>query len=67
MDLARIKEVFKFNKEVVTEIPTKAMAHISVHFDNYLRSGGFPEYLLYKDPEFLKRMEIIWRTRSFWN
>lgn len=57
------KEFLKFKNEVVTEISTKVTAQILTHFDDYLRSGGFPEYLLYKDPEFLKRTydDIIYR------
>ncbi|RKZ02320.1 ATP-binding protein [Candidatus Fermentibacteria bacterium] len=57
------REFLEFKGTVISEITTEAKARILVHFDDFLKNGGFPEYLLYKEPEFLKRTydDIIYR------
>ncbi|MCK4506605.1 MAG: ATP-binding protein [Candidatus Aegiribacteria sp.] len=57
------KEFLKFKGADTNQITTKTKAEILTHFDNYLRDGGFPEYLIYDDPEFLKRTydDILYR------
>lgn len=57
------KEFLEFKGFVLSEITTRIKAQILSHFDDYLVNGGFPEYLLYNDPEFLKRTydDILYR------
>ncbi len=57
------KEFLEFKGIAVSEITTRIKAQILSHFDDYLVNGGFPEYLLYNDPEFLKRTydDILYR------
>lgn len=42
---------------------TKERAKLKLYFNEYLKSGGLPEYLKYKDNEILKRMyeDILYR------
>jgi hypothetical protein len=51
VEFLRMKEVNIKNKIFNTE--TKA--EIKKHFDDYLHSGGMPEYLISRDPEVLSR------------
>jgi uncharacterized protein len=51
-------------KQIDTEDKSTAnLAKLSVAFDDFLENGGFPEYMQYKDPEFLHRIyeDIIYR------
>lgn len=42
---------------------SKSKADVLRYFDEYLKNGGFPEFLRYNDPEFLKRVydDILYR------
>ena len=57
------KEFLEFRGIAVSEITTRTKAQILSYFDDYLVNGGFPEYLLYDDHEFLKRTydDILYR------
>ena len=57
------KEVLRFRSVGVDRITEKKKARILAEFDRYLTGGGFPEYLKYSDPEYLKRTydDILFR------
>lgn len=50
------REFLAFNQIDVTDKKTATQAMVLKNFDNYLDSGGFPEYLKYHDKEFIKRI-----------
>lgn len=47
-----LSKQFKIKKE--TLLTTKSRAEIKKHFNIYLKHGGMPEYVIYKDPDILK-------------
>jgi predicted AAA+ superfamily ATPase len=53
------REVLRFRSVSVDRITEKKKARILAEFDRYLTGGGFPEYLKYSDPEYLKRTMMI--------
>ncbi|MDO8609233.1 MAG: ATP-binding protein [bacterium] len=58
------KELVDYRKVNISGLPTsETKAKILKLFDNYLIHGGFPEYIKYKDNEYLKRIyeDIIYR------
>jgi len=57
------REVLRFRSVSVDRITEKKKARILAEFDRYLINGGFPEYLKYSDPEYLKRTydDILFR------
>lgn len=57
------REVLQFRSIGSTRITEKKKAAILAEFDRYLTGGGFPEYLKYGDPEYLKRTydDILFR------
>lgn len=58
------KELIDYRKVNITGSPTtETKAKILRLFDDYLIHGGFPEYIKYKDSEYLKRIyeDIIYR------
>ena len=57
------REVLRFRSVSVDRITEKKKARILAEFDRYLTFGGFPEYLKYADPEYLKRTydDILFR------
>jgi predicted AAA+ superfamily ATPase len=57
------REVLRFRSVSVDRITEKKKARILAEFDRYLTGGGFPEYLKYSDPEYLKRTydDILFR------
>jgi uncharacterized protein len=57
------REVLQFRSLDTNRITEKKKAVILAEFDRYLAGGGFPEYLKYKDPEYLKRIydDILFR------
>ena len=57
------REVLRFRSADVGRITEKKKAAILREFDAYLDGGGFPEYLKFKDPEYLKRTydDILYR------
>lgn len=57
------REVLRFRSISVDRITERKKAGILAEFDLYLNGGGFPEYLKYKDPEYLKRTydDILFR------
>lgn len=57
------REVLRFRSVSVDRITEKKKARILAEFDRYLTFGGFPEYLKYADPEYLKQTydDILFR------
>lgn len=58
------KELVEYSKVNISDSPTsETKAKILKLFDDYLIHGGFPEYIRYKDNEYLKRIyeDIIYR------
>jgi predicted AAA+ superfamily ATPase len=57
------REVLRFRSVSVDRLTEKKKARILAEFDAYLTFGGFPEYLKYADPEYLKRTydDILFR------
>ena len=57
------REVLQFRSVSVERITERKKARILAEFDLYLTGGGFPEYLKYTDPEYLKRTydDILFR------
>ena len=57
------KEVLRFRTVSSDGITAQKKAAILAEFDRYLVGGGFPEYLKYQDPEYLKRTyeDILFR------
>jgi len=57
------RESLRFRSISTGGITEKKKAAILVEFDRYLAGGGFPEYLKYGDPEYLKRIydDILYR------
>lgn len=57
------KEVLRFRSVPADGITSQKKAAILAEFDRYLMGGGFPEYLKYQDPEYLKRTyeDILFR------
>lgn len=57
------REVLRFRSVSTDRITEKKKAAILAEFDRYLAGGGFPEYLKYKDPEYLKQTydDILYR------
>jgi len=57
------REVMRFRSVGIDRITEKKKARILAEFDLYLTGGGFPEYLKYSDPEYLKRTydDILFR------
>lgn len=49
------REFLRFNAVNLGDKTTKTQALILKHFDDYLTHGGFPEYVKYKDKEFITR------------
>lgn len=57
-------EVVEYSKiDTLSSLTSAAKAKILKLFDEYLLHGGFPEYIKYKDSEYLKRIyeDIIYR------
>jgi len=56
-------EFLQFKKIDFNDKTTVNSAKVSAAFDDYLLKGGFPEYLISNDPEFLHRIyeDIIYR------
>jgi predicted AAA+ superfamily ATPase len=56
-------EVLRFRSVPADRITAQKKAGILAEFDRYLTGGGFPEYLKYQDPEYLKRTyeDILFR------
>jgi predicted AAA+ superfamily ATPase len=57
------REMLRFKSVDTGRITAKKKAAILAEFDTYLDGGGFPEYLKYKEPEYLKRTydDILYR------
>jgi uncharacterized protein len=57
------REVLHMHSIGTDRITGKKKAEILAEFDRYLAGGGFPEYLKYKDPEYLTRIydDILYR------
>lgn len=57
------REMLRFKSVDTGRITAKKKAKILAEFDAYLEGGGFPEYLKYEDPEYLKRTydDILYR------
>ncbi len=57
------KETLSFRHVKLAKITSKIKATIFNFFDNYLKNGGFPEYLKHEDVEFIKRTyeDIVYR------
>ncbi len=57
------RECLRFRSIGTDRITVKKKAAILAEFDRYLAGGGFPEYLKYGDPEYLKRIydDILFR------
>ncbi|MFH1233278.1 MAG: ATP-binding protein [Patescibacteria group bacterium] len=57
------KEFLKFNKVNYDQITSKKEAEILKNFDNYLKNGGFPEYIKTKNNESLKQIfeDIVYK------
>jgi uncharacterized protein len=57
------RECLRFRSVGTDRITEKKKAAILAEFDRYLYGGGFPEYLKYGDPEYLKRIydDILYR------
>lgn len=49
------REFLRFNKVNPGDKTTATQVEILKNFDDYLRNGGFPEYVKYRDTEFIKR------------
>jgi predicted AAA+ superfamily ATPase len=56
-------EFLDFRKVDYKYRSSKIKASVLRHFDEYLKNGGFPEFLRYNDPETLKRVydDILYR------
>jgi uncharacterized protein len=56
-------ECLRFRSVGTDRITEKKKAAVLAEFDRYLTGGGFPEYLKYGDPEYLKRIydDILFR------
>lgn len=50
------KEFLRFNKIDYKKKTSAAQANLLKQFEKYLKGGGFPEYLKFDDPEYLKRI-----------
>jgi predicted AAA+ superfamily ATPase len=57
------RECLRFRSVSTGRITAKKKAAVLGEFDRYLTGGGFPEYLKYQDPEYLKRIydDILFR------
>jgi predicted AAA+ superfamily ATPase len=57
------RECLRFRSVETGRITEKKKAAVLGEFDRYLAGGGFPEYLKYGDPEYLKRIydDILFR------
>lgn len=57
------RECLRFKSIETDRITEKKKAAILAEFDRYLAGGGFPEYLKFGDPEYLKRIydDILFR------
>lgn len=57
------REYLDFKQVRYSSTTSKTRAAILKCFDNYLRNGGFPEFVKYNDTEFLKRIydDILYR------
>lgn len=57
------REMLRFRSVDTARITAKKKAAILAEFDAYLDGGGFPEYLKFRDPEYLKRTydDILYR------
>jgi len=57
------KETLLFRHVNLAKLTSKIKATIFKFFDNYLKNGGFPEYLKHQDVEFIKRTyeDIVYR------
>ncbi|PKL65622.1 MAG: AAA family ATPase [Methanomicrobiales archaeon HGW-Methanomicrobiales-3] len=57
------REVLRFLSMTPGRITEKKKAAILAEFDRYLDGGGFPEYLKFEDPDYLKRTydDILYR------
>jgi len=57
------KEFLKFKEFDLKTITTTSKAKMLNYFDEYLLNGGFPEYLVFNDAEYLKRTydDILYR------
>jgi hypothetical protein len=57
------RESLRFRSVETRRITEKKKAAVLGEFDRYLAGGGFPEYLKYRDPEYLKRIydDILFR------
>jgi uncharacterized protein len=57
------RECLRFRSIGTDRITDKKKAAILAEFDRYLNGGGFPDYLKYQDPEYLKRIydDILFR------
>ena len=57
------RECLRFRSVSTDRITEKKKAAVLGEFDRYLAGGGFPEYLKYGDPEYLKRIydDILFR------
>jgi len=57
------RECLRFRSIGTGRITAKKKAAVLAEFDRYLAGGGFPEYLKYGDPEYLKRIydDILFR------
>lgn len=57
------REYLRFRSIGTDRITEQKKAAILAEFDRYLSGGGFPEYLKYGDPEYLKRIydDILYR------
>lgn len=49
-------EFLEFNKVETEKLTSDTKSKILKSFDEFLNKGGFPEYLKYKDDEFIKRV-----------
>lgn len=49
-------EFLEFNKVSTEKLSSDTKSKILKNLDEYLNNGGFPEYLKYKDEEFIKRV-----------
>ena len=50
------KEFLEYKKINFLKLGSDARANLLKKFDQYLKNGGFPEYIKYNDAEFLKRI-----------
>ncbi len=67
------KELLTFKNTKFSKITSSVKANLLKLFDEYLVEGGFPDYIAYKDPEFLETVykdiiykDIIVRLKIRW-